>query len=81
MASKQGANAVAQFHKILDHSGIVMADPIGALVHLQLGRALVIAGDVSQAKAEYEDFLRIWNDADSNIPILRQAKAEYSRLP
>ena len=70
----------AQFQTILDHRGIVVSDPIGALAHLQLGRALDMSGDKPKAKAAYQDFLTLWKDADSNIPILAQAKAEYARL-
>ena len=75
-----GADAAAQFQTILDHRGIVVSDPIGALAHLQLGRALDMSGDKPKAKAAYQDFLTLWKDADSNIPILAQAKAEYARL-
>ena len=80
MAAHQYAEAVAEFQKILDHRGIVGADPIGALAHLQLGRAFVFSGDKIKAKAAYQDFLTLWKDADPDIPILRQAKAEYARL-
>jgi hypothetical protein len=55
-------------------------DPIGALAHLQLGRAYAFSGDRSKAKAAYEAFLAIWKDADHDIPILKSAKAEYARL-
>jgi len=80
LAAHQYAAAVSEFQKILDHRGIVGADPIGALGHLQLGRAFVLLGDKIKAKAAYQDFLTLWKDADSDIPILVQAKAEYARL-
>jgi serine/threonine protein kinase/tetratricopeptide (TPR) repeat protein len=80
LAAHQGAEAAAEFQKILDHRGIVVSDPIGALARLQLGRALVLSGDKTKAKAAYQDFLTLWKDADSGIPILQQAKAEYARL-
>ena len=80
MAAHQYAEAAAEFQKILDHRGIVGADPIGALAHLQLGRAFARSGDVARSKTAYQDFLTLWNDADPNIPILAQAKAEYARL-
>jgi hypothetical protein len=73
--------AAAEFQKILDHRGIVGADPIGALAHVQLGRAFGLSGDTIKAKAAYEDFLTLWKDADPDIPILGQAQAEYARLP
>jgi hypothetical protein len=76
----QGANAAAEFQKILDHRGIVVSDPVGAVARLQLGRAYALAGNKSRAKAAYQDFLTLWIDADSDVPILKQAKAEYSKL-
>ena len=76
----QGAQAAVEFQKILDHRGIVVTDPIGALAHLQLGRALALSGDKATAKAAYQAFLTLWKDADQDIPILKQAKAEYAKL-
>ena len=81
VAAHQYADAVAEFQKILDHRGIVGADPIGALAHLQLGRAFALSGDLAKSKAAYQDFLTLWKDADPDIPVLRQAKAEYAKLP
>jgi tetratricopeptide (TPR) repeat protein len=80
LAARRGAEAAAEFQKILDHRGIVVSDPIGALAHLQLGRALDLSGDKARAKAAYQDFLTLWKDADPDIPILKQAKAEYASL-
>jgi eukaryotic-like serine/threonine-protein kinase len=80
VAGHQYAEATAEFQKILDHGGLVGADPIGALAHLQLGRTFALAGDKVKAKLAYEAFLTLWKDADSDIPILVQAKAEYARL-
>ncbi len=80
LKTRQGREAAAEFQKVLDHRGIVYADPIGALAHLQLGRALVLAGDKSKAKTAYRDFLTLWKDADQDLPILNQARAEYTRL-
>jgi eukaryotic-like serine/threonine-protein kinase len=80
LAARQGTEAATEFQKILDHRGIVVSDPIGALAHLQLGRALALSGDKIKAKTAYEDFLTLWKDADPNIPILKQAKAEYAKL-
>jgi eukaryotic-like serine/threonine-protein kinase len=78
LAGRQGREAAAEFRKVIEHRGIVFADPIGALAHLQLGRALRIAGDTSGAKAAYVDFLALWKDADRDIPILKEAKAEFT---
>jgi serine/threonine protein kinase/tetratricopeptide (TPR) repeat protein len=80
LALHRGAEAAAEFQKILDHRGIVGADPVGALAHLQLGRAFAMSGDKTKAKAAYQDFLALWKDADPGIPILKQAKAEYAKL-
>jgi len=81
LAARQGSQAAAEFQKILDHRGIVASDPIGAVARFELGRALVSSGDKTEAKAAYQDFLKLWKDADPDIPILQQAKAEYARLP
>jgi len=79
LASRQGTQAAAEFQKILDHRGAVIVDPISLLAHLQLGRAYALSGDKTKAKAAYQDFLTLWKDADPNIPILKQAKAEYAK--
>ncbi len=76
----KGAEAAAEFQKILLHRGIFVSDPIGALAHLQIGRAFALSGDKTKAKSSYEDFLKLWKDADPDIPVLKQAKAEYERL-
>jgi eukaryotic-like serine/threonine-protein kinase len=79
LALHRWREAEMEFQKILDHPGIVIADPIGALVHLQLGRAYMMSGDNGKGRAAYQKFLALWRDADSDIPILKQAKAEYAR--
>ena len=80
IAAHRYAEAAAEFQKILDHRGIVGADPIGALAHVQLGRAFALSGDTTKAKAAYQDFFTLWKDADRDVPILGQAKAEYAKL-
>jgi eukaryotic-like serine/threonine-protein kinase len=80
LASHKGAEAAAEFQKILDHRGTVICDPIGALARLQLGRAYALSGDKAKAKSAYQDFLTLWNDADPDIPILKQAQTEYANL-
>jgi len=80
LAAHQGGDAAAEFQRILDHRGIIGNLPIGALAHLQLGRAYALQGDVLKAKAAYKDFFTLWKDADPDIPILKQAKAEYAKL-
>ena len=80
LAAHQYAEAAAEFQKILDHRGIVGADPIGALAHLQLGRAFALSGDLAKSKTAYQDFLALWKNAAPDIPILTQAQAEYAKL-
>ncbi len=80
LAARRQTEAVAEFQKILDHRGAVVSDPIGALANLQLARAYASMGDKMKAKAAYEGFLNLWKDADSDLPILKQAKAEYRKL-
>jgi tetratricopeptide (TPR) repeat protein len=80
IAEHRYAEAAAEFQKILNHRGIVGLDPIGALAHLQLGRTFALSGDKTKAKTAYQDFLTLWKDADPDIAILKQAKAEYARL-
>ena len=76
----EGSLAAGDFQKLLDHPGIVGRDVIGALARLQLARAQKMMGDQALARKSYEDFLTLWKDADSDIPIYRQAKAEYAKL-
>src|SRR6267154_1869032 len=76
----EGRMAAAEFQKLLDHPGLVGTDILGALSYLQVARAQKMMGDQSAARKSYEDFLTLWKDADSDIPIYRQAKAEYARL-
>lgn len=80
LAVHQSNEAATEFQKILDHRGLVWNLPISALAHLQLGRAFAIQGDTPKARAAYQDFLTLWRDADPDIPILKQGKAEYARL-
>lgn len=80
LMARQGGAAATEFQKILDHRGIVRNECIGALAHLQLGRAYAISGDTVKAKVAYNDFLTLWKDADPDIPILKKAKSEYGKL-
>jgi eukaryotic-like serine/threonine-protein kinase len=80
LAAHQGSQAALEFQKIFEHRGIVQNEPIGALAHLGLARAYVMQGDAAKARAAYQDFLTLWEDADPDIPILKQAKAEYAKL-
>jgi serine/threonine protein kinase len=80
LAAGQAKEAAAEFQRILDRPGIVLNSPLGPLAHLGLGRALAAGGERAKARAAYQDFLAIWKDADPDIPILKQAKAEYAKL-
>ena len=80
LMAHNGAAAAAEFQKFLDHRGIVVNFATGALAHLQLGRAYAMAGDTAKAKTAYQNFLKQWKDADPDIPILKEAKAEYAKL-
>jgi eukaryotic-like serine/threonine-protein kinase len=75
-----GSEAATEFRNLLDHRGIVQNSVLGALSMLQLARAEVLTGDVVSARKQYGDFLSLWKDADPDLPILKQAKAEYARL-
>ena len=77
---RPGQKAAAEFQKILNHRGIVVSDPIGALARLQLGRAYALSGDRTNARSAYENFLTLWKDADPDIPVLKQAHAEFAKL-
>ena len=80
LAARQGREAAVEFQKILDRRGTVVSDPIGALAHWQLGRAYALAGDKLKARQAYQDFLTLWQNADSDIAVLKRAKAEYAKL-
>jgi serine/threonine protein kinase/tetratricopeptide (TPR) repeat protein len=80
LAQKNGPAAVAEFQKFLDHTGIVQNFLLGSLARLQTGRAYAMAGDTAKAKSAYQDFLTLWKDADPDIPILKEARAECAKL-
>jgi len=75
-----GNRAAAEFQKFIDHRGLVVNFPWGALARLGLARAYAMQGDIAKAKPAYQDFLTLWKDADPGIPILKEAKAEYAKL-
>jgi eukaryotic-like serine/threonine-protein kinase len=79
-AAGNGELAAAEFQKILDHPGVIVNFPLGALSHLGLARARALSRDTVGARTAYQDFFALWKDADANIPILKQAKAEYATL-
>jgi tetratricopeptide (TPR) repeat protein len=80
LLAHNGPAAAAEFQKLLDHRGIVLNFVTGSLAHLQLGRAYAMAGDTAKAKSACQDFFALWKDADPDIPILKEAKAEYAKL-
>ncbi len=74
------AGAAQEFQKILGAQGVVLHEITGALAHLGLGRAWALAGDKGKARIAFQDFFALWKDADPDVPVLKQAKAEYARL-
>ena len=80
LLARRGAEAAAEFQKIIDHRGVVANSPDGAIAHLELGRAYRLMGDKDKAGKEYREFLTLWKDADPEIPVMREAKAEYGNL-
>ena len=80
LRSKQGPAAAAEFQKIIDHSGIEVTGLVGALAHLGLARARVLSGDSAGARTACPDFFALWKDADAEVPMLKNAKAEYAKL-
>ncbi len=81
LQAKRGTEAAAEFQKMVDHPGINPLGPEHSLAKLGLGRAYVMTGDTAKAKAAYQDFFALWKDADPEIPLLKEAKAEYAKLP
>jgi len=81
---KRGKEAAAEFQKILDHRGVCMAGSLSSLVyalsHLQFARAQAMSGDAAAARTAYQNFFNLWKDADPDVPILKQARAEYAKL-
>jgi serine/threonine protein kinase/lipoprotein NlpI len=80
LLAHNGSAAATEFQKLLDHRGIVLNEPIGALSRLGLARAYALQGDTAKARTKYQDFLTLWKDADPDIPVLIAAKAEYAKL-
>jgi eukaryotic-like serine/threonine-protein kinase len=77
---KQGKLAAQEFQKLIDHPGIVGNFVTGAIAHLQLGRAQAMKGDYAAARKSYEEFLALWRNADPDLPVYRESKAEYAAL-
>jgi hypothetical protein len=77
---KEGGLAAAEFREVLDHSGVVRGFVTGPLSILQLARAQIVMRDEKAARKSYEDFLALWKNADSSVPIYKEAKAEYAAL-
>jgi hypothetical protein len=77
---RDGGAAAAEFKKFIDPRGVAMNSSWGALARLGLARAYALQGDTVKARAAYQDFLTLWKEADPDVPILKQAKAEYAKL-
>jgi len=80
LQARQGKEAAAEFQRIINHRGIVLNFPLGAMARLGLARAYALDGDKAKARAAYDDFLNLWKAADPNIPLLQQARAEYATV-
>jgi serine/threonine protein kinase/tetratricopeptide (TPR) repeat protein len=80
LRAANGPAGAEEFQRIIDHRGIVLNFPLGALAHVGLARAYALSGDTAKAKAAYQDFFALWKDADPDIPILKEAEAEYAKL-
>jgi Tfp pilus assembly protein PilF len=78
--NKQGAEAAREFEKVLALRNIAPADPLMSLAHLGLARAYTLQGDTQKSRTAYQDFFALWKDADPDLPILKEAKAEYAKL-
>jgi eukaryotic-like serine/threonine-protein kinase len=80
LALKQGKEAAAEFQKIIDHSGVVLNNPNAIMAYLGLARAYALQGDDAKARVAYQNLFAKWKDADADLPVLLQAKAEYAKL-
>jgi serine/threonine protein kinase/tetratricopeptide (TPR) repeat protein len=80
LSLKKGKEAAAEFRKFLDQRGVAVNCPLAALARLQLGRAYALSGDSIKARGSYQEFFALWKDAESDIPVLREAKAEYRQI-
>jgi len=81
LMAHNGSAAVAEFQKLLDHRGLIANDITGSLAHLEIARAYAMSGNAAKAKAEYLEFFALWNHADAGLSALKQAKAEFAKLP
>ena len=79
LAAQQPAEAAAEFQRIVDHRSIVLVDPIDALARLQLARALALSGDTVKARSVYDDLFARWGNADADIALVNEARAERAR--
>jgi serine/threonine protein kinase/tetratricopeptide (TPR) repeat protein len=80
LKARQGKEGAEEFQKILDHRGVCGTSPLCTLAHLQLARARLLSGDNAGARTAYQDFFALWKDADPDVPVLKEAKAEYAKL-
>jgi hypothetical protein len=80
LQAHNGSAAALEFQKIIDHPGYVANSPVGSLARLGLGRAYALAGDKDKSRTAYQDFLGLWKNADPDIPVLKEAQAEYAKL-
>jgi len=80
LKNKQGAEAAQEFEKMIALHNFAPADPLMSFAHLGLGRAYALQGDTQKSRTAYQDFFALWKDADADLPVLKEAKAEYAKL-
>ena len=80
LTAHRSAEAAAEFQKIINHAALVWSDPVAIAARVSLARAWSLAGDTEKARSAYRDFLALWKDADTDIPLLKNARAEYAKL-
>ena len=80
LAAHNGPEAAREFEKLLDHRGVMIGDPVSVLAHYGMARSYALSGDPGDARKQYQQFLTLWKDADADLPVLRTAKAELTRL-
>jgi hypothetical protein len=80
LSMKSGKEAAVEFRKVVDRKTIFPLNPIHSISRLQLARSLALAGDIAGARSAYQDLFAVWKDADSDLPLLKEARAEYAKL-
>ena len=80
LEAKDGRNAAAEYQKIIDHRGHDILSPLWPLAHLELARSLALQGEVAGSRQAYDEFFRLWKNADGDVNLLIEARREYKKL-